>query len=362
MEKFDQTYIGTGPISVIDACLESKAGRAVLMLDEKEQLGGAWVAIDVGEYGRLEIGCHIWSYNKKAYNFLEIFFDLDLIELTPQPYFIKGKTRLIYDHKNGLTTLKHTARYLKQLNFKKMGTYLRHHPAARFPIIPKKYRYPKGGARDLQTAIEHKVAASNISTKMQTQISTLNKVVGGWELLSDEGKTFFTKNITLTATSAVREINFEDQAIELTHRYLNYTHFHLVVKDKLLKPCSYIRVLDDKIIHRISDITYQLETKVEAGYSVILVGVFDAELGKFDSANSLEETGKEYIVDYLVKKGFLAENPAVAYSQMNKFETTYISQDQINAINALDDSINVMATTDLIYGVYFRLKDWETKV
>jgi hypothetical protein len=362
MEKFDQTYIGTGPISVIDACIQNAVGKKILMLDEKAQMGGAWVAIDVGEFGRLEIGCHIWSYNKKAYNFLEDFFDLDLIELTPQPYFIKGKTRLIYDHKNGLTTLKNAARYFKQLNFKKLGGYLRHHPAARFPVIPKKYLYPKGGARDLQKAIEKKVATSTITTALQTQITTLNKVQDGWELLNEDGKSYFTKNITLTSTSAVREINFEDKSLQLTHRYLNYTHFHILVKDKLLKPCSYIRVLDDKIIHRISDITYQLEAKVEKGYSVILVGVFDAELEKLEAINSGDEAAMEYIVAYLVRKGFLAENPNVAYSQKNKFETTYIPQEQIDAINVMDDSIKVMATTDLIYGVYFRLKDWSVKV
>ncbi|MFT5822100.1 MAG: hypothetical protein ACI8ZM_003356 [Crocinitomix sp.] len=358
MEKFDHIYIGTGPISAIDACIRSKAGSNVLMIDEKKQLGGAWVAINVGEYGRLEIGCHIWSYNKRAYNFLETFFDLDLIELTPQPYFIKGKTRLIYDHKNGLTTLKHTARYLKQFDFKKLGSYLRYHPAARFPLIPKKYLYPKGGARNLQVAIEKSVIASNITTAMQTQITTISKVDAGWELLTADGKSYLTEKVNLTTTSAVREINYQDKSIQLTHRYLNYTHFHLVVKGELLKPCSYIRVLDDKIIHRISDITYQLETKVDEGYSVILVGVFDAELAKFEGEDSSDETARKYIVDYLVKKGFLGENPIIAYSQKNKFETTYIEPKQIQEINALDDSINIMATTDLIYGVYFKLKDW----
>ncbi|NOQ74033.1 MAG: hypothetical protein GQ574_18650 [Crocinitomix sp.] len=360
MEKFDHTYIGTGPISAIDACIKSKAGAKVLMVDEKAQLGGAWVAINVGHYGRLEIGCHIWSYNKEAYDFLQTYFDLDLIALAPQPFFIKGKTRLIYDHKNGLTTLKNSARYLKQFNFKKLGAYLRHHPAARFPLIPKKYLYPKGGARDLQAAIEKKIAASDIATAMQTKITTLNKVDNGWELHTDEGESYFTQNITLTTTSAVREINYQEKSIQLRHRYLNYTHFHIVVKDELLKPCSYIRVLDDKIIHRISDITYQLETKIDEGYSVILVGVFDAELDKLEVEGSEDEVATKYIVNYLVNKDFLAKNPSLAYTQKNKFETTYIAQEQVDAINALDESINVMATTDLIYGVYFKLKDWET--
>ncbi len=358
MENFDQTYIGTGPISVIDACFVNSAGSSVLMIDEKNQLGGAWVAINVGDYGHLEIGCHIWSYNKKAYDFLQTFFDLDLIELTPQPYFIKGKTRLIYDHKNGLTTLKNSLGYLKKFDLKKLGGYLRHHPAARLPLFPKKYLYPKGGARDLQKAIEEKVANSTITTALQTQITTLNKLDAGWELVTAEGKTYNTKKITLTATSAIKEINYLGKTIQLTHRYLNYTHFHLVVKNELLKPCSYIRVLDDKVIHRISDITYQLETKVDKGYTVILVGVFDAELAEFENAGDNDEKATKYILDYLVRKGFLDNDPTIAFAQKNKFETTYIAPEQIAEINNIDESISVMGTTDLIYGVYFKLKDW----
>jgi len=358
MEKFDQAYIGTGPISVVDACIADEAGKHVLMIDEKDQLGGAWVSINIGDFGSLEIGCHIWSYNKKAYDFLEKFFDLHLIELTPQPYFVKGKTRLIYDHKNGITTLKNSFKYLTKLDFKQLGGYLRHHPAARFPLIPKKYLYPKGGARDLQNAVKNKVAESNITAAMQTQITTLNKLDSGWELISAEGKSYKSDCITLTATSAVQEINYKEQRIQLTHNKINYTHFHVVVKGELLKPCSYIRILDDQIIHRISDITYQLESKVDEGYTVMLVGVFDAELSKIGGEED-DAVVTHYIVDYLVGKGFLAPEPTIAFAQKNKFETTYIPTEKIAAINALDDSIQVMATTDFIYGIYFKLKDWE---
>ena len=51
MEKFDQAYIGTGPISVVDACIADEAGKHVLMIDEKDQLGGAWVSINIGDFG-----------------------------------------------------------------------------------------------------------------------------------------------------------------------------------------------------------------------------------------------------------------------------------------------------------------------
>lgn len=357
MERFDKAYIGTGPISVVDASLTDKSGSRVLMIDEKDQLGGAWVSINVGDFGHLEIGCHIWSYNKKAYDFLENFFDLNLIELTPQPFFIKGKTRLIYDHKNGITSLKKSLGYIKRFDFKQLGSYLRHNPAARFPLFPKKYLYPKGGARDLQNAIKEKISKSNITTAMETQITTLNKLDAEWELVSTEGKSYKTENITLTATSAVREINYKGQSIQLTHRHLNYTHFHVVVKGELLKPCSYIRVLDDPIIHRISDITYQLETKVGEGYTVILIGVFDAELSNLNEGKD-DAIATRYIVDYLIAKGFLAPDPLIEFAQKNKFETTYIAPEQIAVINALDDTIQVMATTDLVYGIYHKMSDW----
>ena len=358
MSYHDNVYIGTGPISVIDACLEKKNNRSVLLIDEKEQVGGAWVSIEVGKFGQLEIGCHIWSYNAQVYAFIKDFFKLDLIELKPQPCFIKGKTRLIYDHKNGITSLKHSIRHLKRLDFKGFRNYISGNPAARFPVLPKKYLYPRGGARDLQQAIVNKIDELSLETKMATRLVEIKKTDDLWIIKTGQGEVIHSKKITLTATSSLERILYKDTEIKLEHKFLNYTHFHIIIKGDLLKQCSYVRVLDHEIIHRISDITYQLEDKSNLDHTVILVGVFDDKLPK----DQTEDQIVDGIMNYLELKGFVKPDTPIVYKQKNKFETAYISPEQIMEINQLDDTIKVLATTDLMYGIYYRLPDWTGKV
>ena len=353
MEKFDRVYIGTGPISVADAVHQSHQQAKILLIDEKQQVGGAWVAIPVGSYGELEIGCHIWSYNQKVYDFLASFYDLRLIDLQPQPYFLRGDTRISYDQKHALTTLKSVGRYFKKGKFAQAFQYLRSDPSARFPIISKKYRYPKGGARDLQRSVEQKIKVFNLSTRLGTSVEGLKWEDDAWSLILTEGSTIRSNDVVLTATSSIQSIRTANETIALEHKPLNYTHFHLVVKGKPKKPCSYVRVLNHSIIHRVSEITYQLEGVEDEPITVYLIGVFDSALPK----NQSNEAVANDLHRYLIERGFIRLENTLLYQQVNRFETTYIERSQRNRVNALPH-LELLATTDLIYGFHHKLDDW----
>ena len=350
-EAKDIIYLGTGPINVIEASLIS--GKKQLLIDSKNQIGGAWVAIEVGNYGRLEIGCHIWSYHKASYDFLQNFLQLDLIKLSPQPYFLKGKSKLIYDHKNAIITIKQTGKKLISGKLKAAYNYLKNDPEARFPIIPKPYLYPKGGAREFQEKLISKFSESNGEIRLNTEITHIKHNGMHWECYDTDKNLFLTKKIILTATSSLRTIEFQSQKIDLEYSYINYTHLHFIIEGKPLKPFSYIRLLNHDFIHRLSDITTQLSEK-EENCSVLLVGVFD---DKFNGLENLE-TAVNLIREYLIENKFIEKDQQILYTQKNTFKTAYINQEQRKKINRLDDSIELYSTTDLIFGVESKLQDW----
>lgn len=354
VQVYDKIFIGTGPIAIIDACIASGTGEQILLIDEKDQVGGAWGAIPVGDFGKLEIGCHIWSYHKAAYAFIKDFFKLDLIPLNPQPYFLKGKLRIQYDHKNGFTFLKKTGRYLLRFDFKGLTDYTRTNPAARFPIFPKTYLYPRGGGRELQQAMVTKINETGVALCFNTRIVEITKSGDFWELKDGEGKVFISRAIILTSTSSIKTVRCGEQELALTHRHVNYTHYHLVLKGQLRKPCPYIRVLNHPLIHRLSDISYQLEKQADQDLTVLLVGVFDSEIKGLDEKDVLTK-----ITDYLVEGGFLQPNTEFLYAQKNSFETTYIPEDQLNKLEELDENLTVLRTTDLMYGIHYALPKWK---
>lgn len=350
-EVRDIIYLGSGPINVIEASLNPDKNQ--LIIDSKNQIGGAWVAIEVGKFGNLEIGCHIWSYHKASYEFLRSFLELDLIKLSPQPYFLKGKSKLIYDHKNAIITIKQTGKKLIKGKFMAAFKYLKEDPEARFPIIPKPYLYPRGGAREFQEKLISKFNESNAEIALQTEITTIKHNGKLWECYDRDQNLFLSKKIILTATSTLRSIEFGSQKIDLEFSYINYTHLHFIIEGKPLKPFSYIRLLNHDFIHRLSDITTQLSEK-EENCSVLLIGVFD---DKFNELENLE-TAIELIREYLITNKFIEKDQQILYTQKNTFKTAYINQGQRKTINGLDDSIELYSTTDLIFGVESKLKDW----
>lgn len=354
---YSHIYIGTGPISAIDAVYkQKKRGQNVLMIDEKSQIGGAWVAIEVGTYGRLEVGCHIWSYNQKAYEFLGRFFNLDLVNLDPQPFFAKGERVITYDYKHFVSTLKRIVKEGTRLRLRPLSKFLIKHPAARLSVVPKKYLYPRGGAREFQEAIIQLLLKRKINVALEQKVVSIQKKEGIWELTTDKGEKFFAKKVNLTSTSGVQRIETSKTKLAITHKNINYAHFHIVIDQKLAIPLSYVRVIDDEFIHRLSDVTYQLKENKNLTQTVLLVGVFyDKKPAKWSDDQMME-----HIMDYLVKRKWVDPTVNVLYSQLNHFETSYIPRLQIKAIQQLDDSIKLIHTTDLIYGVHARLNEWQS--
>lgn len=357
LKKYDYLYTGTGPVSVIDGVIKSQDKKTVLFIDDKQQVGGAWVAIPVGKYGELEIGCHIWSYNKKGYNFLQSFLQLNLIDLNPQPYFLKGDIKISYDRKNLLGTLKKSVNQLARLKVRGLYKFYTENPSARLPLVSKKYQYPKGGARDIQAAIANRLEKSSAESLLSERIETLNKKEDVWEVTLVGGDKVLAKNIKLTSTSSISQITKGDTVIQIKNERVNYIHFHLVLDKHPLKPFSYIRLLGHDLIHRISDITYQLELN-EDGHAVILVGVFEDKLNTYSTEGEVSNE----ILKYMKTKGYFSDETKVVYSQKNEFETIYIDPNQVEKIRTLDDNLDVLHTTDLIYGIHYREEEWSKAI
>lgn len=353
-EVYDRVYIGTGPINIVDAYLRSQKGERVALIDSKTQIGGAWVAIPVGDYGRIEIGCHIWSYNKKVYDYLNELLDLHLVDMKPQPYFLNGNSKLIYDHKNLLITSKRLVKDVFTARFGKAVDFIRNHPMSRIPLIPKTYQYPKGGAREFQLKLEKLIKSTDAAILLNNEVQDVIFKDGLWTVKGEDGSAIQSKKVEMTATSHMKQVVYNDTVIDLNYRFLTYTHYHIVVSGDLAKEITYVRVLKHPQIHRISDVTNQLSTE-RMNETVLLVGVFDDKIAEWGS----ESNAAEKIMEYLIKKGFLDASNKMIYFKKNRFPTAYIHGDQRVVINKLHESIHLNSTTDLIYGFYYKLRDWK---
>ena len=114
-EHHDVVIIGTSPLAITEAVWQKSKGKSVINIDDKETAGGAWTTIKHKGIPEVEIGCHIWEVEKRATDFLETFYGLNLVPLKPQPRLLKKGMSIPYDWKMNLMTSKYIV--LKNCSF-----------------------------------------------------------------------------------------------------------------------------------------------------------------------------------------------------------------------------------------------------
>jgi phytoene dehydrogenase-like protein len=55
---YDTVLIGSGPINLLEALVLSRAGKKCLVVETRNQLGGAWGAVSYPGLPPIEAACH----------------------------------------------------------------------------------------------------------------------------------------------------------------------------------------------------------------------------------------------------------------------------------------------------------------
>jgi len=95
---YDCLFIGTSPICVLEAVAQHYGGKRVLMLDEADDLGGAWRTIDICGVMHVDVGCHQIGHDPAIRDFLEQYVGCPMVHMDrPLERYDAGKL-----HPNGL--------------------------------------------------------------------------------------------------------------------------------------------------------------------------------------------------------------------------------------------------------------------
>ena len=108
--------------------------------------------------------------------------------------------------------------------------------------------------------------------------------------------------------------------------------------------------MNDKVIHRVADISYQSA----ANEHLILIGI------KEDAFNTqTKEELRQYCFEYMKSKKLVDDEFSFELLKYYQFPTYYISGDIRAKINELSpEHCYLSHSTDLIYGSYFLLKEF----
>ena len=236
---FDNIIIGTSPLSIIEATSFISNG-SVLSIEGTGDIGGAWSTMKYDNLPEIEIGCHIWSYNREVYNFLENILELNLVPLEPSPKIYTKNKFIPYDWKSSVVSLKEILKSISMLNFKRLHQ-LRKSPAFRFNITSADYMYPEQGAKDLQRNLKRYVDLNSLSIQFNTKIKEVVVTNQTVQLIANDDSCFETKHLTITSLTDIEKVTFPDGTeLRIEKNKMEYIHVHLLIKETRQKKTPFL--------------------------------------------------------------------------------------------------------------------------
>lgn len=354
MKSYGVGIIGTSPLTIIEACFLKKIeAKSVVNIDERSVVGGAWTTVHYEGFPEIESGCHIWSYEKSTYTLIKKLLNVNLVALSPQPSIAYKGFLIPYDYKANVLSVQRLVK-----GFRNIREVLKA-PDVRFTFVPSKYLYPHSGAFDLKNSLKNIVSQNSLELELNTVIDTVVVSKEGVLLLDKDNKELMNVGeLVLTSLSSIRLFVFEGgEEVRPTTRKAEYIHVHFILKNVKGKPFSYIRTNGDKVIHRLSDMTSQVQEQLELGEQLFCAGIFADAFHKM----KIEEI-KEYIYNYLIRYKLINNSAEILKVASNIYPSYYNRLDEMKAIERLaKGKIRFLRSTDFVYS-FFNQKERYSKL
>ena len=89
---FETVVVGSSPTCLIEALVQTRSGKKVILVDIKSKIGGSWsVTNEYFGLSNVEIGCHVLLHRKSdtesGYKFLQESLKVPLESMVPQPQY-----------------------------------------------------------------------------------------------------------------------------------------------------------------------------------------------------------------------------------------------------------------------------------
>jgi len=346
--NYDIIFIGTSPINLLKAYLFLKKNPdlSIHFIDINPSIGGAWFSDVTENNNRIESGCHVWSYCPEVYQFLKKEFDFELINFNPSPVFVKGKIKLPYSIKTIFDSYKYILKNTF-LNWKKLKE-IKNNPSYYFKIFNKKNQYPSKGSPEFIESLLKKIKNySNVKFTLNSKITHINCTDSNIEVYT-ENSVFKCEQLFLTSVTDFSMIQKNDLDIEIVSKRRDYIHVLLEFDKKALRKISYERLMNDKIIHRITDISYQTNNEE----FLMLLGIKEEMYYKLTKKELFE-----YVKKYLISNKVIHSSHQVERIKDYIFPTYYIDLELREKIKSLDTRVKLLHSTDLMHGIFYILKE-----
>ncbi len=353
--------IGSSPLLLIEAIYLSRIGRKVLVLEEKDLLGGVWGGLHNEDFPYLEIGCHYWDISKRAYEFLRSNLGIDLEPFHPQPQFAYRNILFPYDYKQAIRIFRDVKNVIRRRSFGSFFSNMIHHEYHRLRLFPftKKFLFPRGGSHELMTRLISHMQETDIEMRKGTFVESIRFNDQKQVEVDADGELFLADEVVTGSQARISDaLNIDPGPIGTLRRIV--THVNLIVRDSSIPSFSYIRFIRHHAVNRMTDITGQLRhwDSDMSGRRVICIGIHDNYDKSVDDAEKIKQ------LFALLKECRLVDpSAAVEGSYWNRYPVELLSYEtQERLRREFSPMIRLFETTNFSMGVASNVDRWERQI
>jgi hypothetical protein len=229
--KFDVIFIGTSIICVLEAIHLSLSGKSVLMVDKQEQMGGAWVALDIFDLHDVENAIHYLLPDEYAFDFMKNELEWRVVHSPKKyrvfPFPVIKYIKFPYDSRLG--------RFISLISENEKPKTKVSHIFRAFNDAFIKYRQPsyyiEGGTNEMINKVKKRLLSSSVNVQFNTAITNIhidnNKLV---EVMAGKQKIQANK-IYITHGSRINKISGNKGSVILKDKLHLRPALHLLVDD-----------------------------------------------------------------------------------------------------------------------------------
>ena len=351
--------VGSSPLLLMEAIHLSQLGRKVLVLEEKDQLGGVWGGLHNKEFPYLDIGCHYWDISRRAYEFLRSNFRLNLEPFHPQPQFAYRNILFPYDYKQAIRIFRDLKKVVRRRSFGSFVSNMileEYHRPRLFPFT-KKFLFPRGGSHELMTRLISHMQETDITMRKRTFVESIRFNVDQKQVEVGAGRESFLGDEVVTGSQAriSDALNITPESIGTLRRI--HTHVNLIVRDSSVPSFSYIRFIRHHAVNRMTDITGHLRhwNADIPSRRVICIGIHDAYDKSVDDAEKIKQ-----LVALLKEYRLVDPSAEVEGSYWNRYPVELLSDETRERLRReFSPMIRLFETTNFSMGVASNVSRWD---
>jgi len=357
--SYDIIFIGTSMISILEAIYQSLSGKKVLMIDDKDDVGGAWCSLELFGLTEVENAIHYFLPDKYSFEFMKKVLGWELISSPKKIRVVKlpliGYLKMPYDQFLG-----RLVRKIYNVSFTgKPGERVVHF----FKVIKEVVSevsipsyYVKNGTPEMLRKVKNILNKSDVELKLSSHIDEV-KFTDGLVQVSFGVEKYFSQKINITHGTKLKKLIVSEGDFVLENKSHLRPQLHILVNDPSpakIYECIFTDDSHIKYAHDISRFTNEAE-KLKNHQKLFV----------FALTNDLKESQSaiETVFNKLKEVGIISSQATLADScWTNVYLPSLYDEDLYSIQEAFGGQVEILRTEDFSKGIGYHAQRWTDKI